>query len=105
MKRPTTSTEQMLATASNGVSSTLACAVSDWVWVGSLGARVFCFDILLLFGIAPIPRSNQPIHSAHHTKDAAPTRKSCQAFSQFPFVSESIIRGLLSFLLRIGCRG
>jgi hypothetical protein len=49
MNIPTTSTEQMLAAASSGVSSTLAAEGSVCVFKGSLGARAFFFDILLLF--------------------------------------------------------
>jgi hypothetical protein len=52
MNRPTTSTEQMLATASNGVSSTLAAeAASGRVAEGSWGTRFFFFAILSLVAV------------------------------------------------------
>jgi hypothetical protein len=47
MNRPITSTEQMLATASNGVSSTGVGTGSGWVSDGVLGAGVFFFVILI----------------------------------------------------------
>src|ERR1035441_7258360 len=47
MKRPMTSTERMLATASGNVSSTLSSA-AGWVSAGVLGVGLFFFVILSL---------------------------------------------------------
>jgi hypothetical protein len=51
INRPATSTEQILATASNGVSSTLASVGTESVCAsdGVFGAGVFFFVILSLF--------------------------------------------------------
>jgi|ERR1700685_1635108 hypothetical protein len=54
MNKPTTSTEQMLAVASKGVSSTLVGADSGFVSDGSLGACVFFFVIQSL--VARLPK-------------------------------------------------
>jgi hypothetical protein len=51
MKRPITRMEQMLATASKGVSSTRSGAdsVAGWASLGVFGVGVFFFVILRLF--------------------------------------------------------
>src|ERR1035438_2840474 len=101
MNSPTTSTEQMLATASYGVSSTLFStatgAAFGWASVGVLGVGAFFFVILSLFAEKLRPPGRLAGGSAlmHYVKDALPARKPRQFRREFPVVSESIIRCLL----------
>src|SRR6266568_3381896 len=96
MNRPTTSTEQMLAAASKGVSSTGFSLGAGSGSDGVLGGGVFLLIILSLCaqmagGYATVPR----FASVNDMEDALPTCERCEACREFPVVSESIIRGLL----------
>jgi hypothetical protein len=61
MNRPTTSTEQMLATASKGVSSTRSSTGSGWVSGGVLGGGVFFFVILSLVSVSVVSFSAESV--------------------------------------------
>src|SRR6266568_6373726 len=96
MYRPTTRTEQMLAVASKGVSSTGFCSGAVSGSGGILG-EVFVLVILSLIAqMAGSLRMGLPAGLMDYAKDTLPARKPRESRREFPVVSESIIRNLLN---------